>query len=166
MKDAESWINQLNLTAHPEGGYFRETYRSDESIPKDSLPARYDDDRKYVTQILFLLKSCDFSSFHKLESDETWHFIYGNPLEIIEILPSGHLRKTLLGHNIFDGQSLQYTVKRGNWFAARPLENNGFTVCACSVAPGFEFTDFFLARKEQLLELFPQHQNIIFQLTR
>lgn len=166
MDNADSWIQQLNLTGHPEGGYFRETFRSDETIPENYLPARYDGDRQFVTQILFLLKANEFSSFHRLSSDETWHFIYGTPLQLSEITPAGNIISTILGHDIFNGNQLQYTVHRENWFAAKPVENSGFSLCACSVAPGFDFSDFELAPREKLIKLFPQHKNLLLQLTR
>jgi len=164
--NADDVIEKLNLLPHPEGGYFKETYRSLETIKKKCLPERYSGNRTFSTQIFFLLKGNQFSSFHKLNSDETWHFHAGCPIEIISISPDGTLAKTILGINLLDDQLPQYTIPAGIWFAAKPLDIQSFTLVSCSVAPGFDFADFQLGDKDFLIKQFPGHSQIITQFTR
>lgn len=158
-------ITRYNLQAHPEGGFYAETYRAQhkfESIETSDFPAG----RNYGTAIYFLLVKDSFSAFHKIKSDEVWHFYLGSPIEIIEITPDGNLIKTVLGADFKLGQVFQYTVMAGNWFASRVLNNDAFGFVGCTVAPGFSFEDFHMPSRQEMLLLFPQHSAVINELTR
>jgi hypothetical protein len=160
------YINHLNLVPHPEGGWYRETYRSDEIIRHESLPARFAGDRCFSTAIYFLLEEGNFSAFHRIKSDELWHFYAGDTLEIILIAENGELCITNLGSNPEKGETFQYAVPDVYWMATRLKGNGKFALAGCTVAPGFDFADFEMAERTQLIKLFPQHENIIIKLTR
>lgn len=165
MNTATDWIKKLELLPHPEGGYYKEVYRSDEKITKNGLPSRYLSERTFATSIYYLLQSGQFSSFHKLKSDETWHFYSGSPIAIYLISLSGSFEKVILGDEIDKAQLLQYTIERETWFAAEPLDENSFSLIGCSVAPGFEFDDFELGKRDELLYAFPNYSDLILRLT-
>jgi predicted cupin superfamily sugar epimerase len=162
MQTVDTIINQLNMLAHPEGGYFAEHYRSSESF----APTGFDGQRSYATSIYFLLEKDQFSALHKIKSDEIWHFYLGEPLEIIEIEPNGKLIKTVLGQNFSYGQVLSYVVKAGNWFGSRPLAGSVFSLVGCTVSPGFDFEDFEMPSKTYFLDNFPQHKTLIEEICR
>lgn len=166
MKPASYWVEKYNMQSHPEGGYFAETYRSAESIQKESLPARFGGDRSYATGIYFLLESHHFSAFHRIQSDEMWHFYTGNPLNVYYIDYQGDMRVIRLGNNPDNGEVFQAVVPAGVWFGSKPSEPSGYSLVGCSVAPGFDFADFELADRKALIDEFPQHQEIIELLTR
>ncbi len=165
MNTVNYWIEKLELTKHPEGGYFKEVYRSDENMEESALPERYRGERAFATSIYFLLKGDEFSSFHRIQSDETWHFYVGSVLELNVLSIEGVLEKYLLGRELEKGELLQVTIPRNHWFGARVLDRNGFALLGCTVAPGFHFDDFELADREELLEQFPAHSEIIRELT-
>ncbi len=164
MITANDWIEQLSLKPHPEGGYYREVYRADEYIEKQALPNRYNGDRSFSTAIYYLLTAGEFSAFHRVRSDETWHFYAGGVLEIFTINPQGSIDIKLLG-NGNSNASPMHTIPHGSWFAAKPAENTPYTLAGCTVAPGFDFADFELADKNKLLKEFPQHKELISALT-
>lgn len=158
------WIKKLDLTAHPEGGWYRESYRSKEQISKEALPERFQSSRNFSTAIYYLLEKGDFSAFHRIKSDEIWHFYDGDSLEIIEITPQGTLTRHCLGLTQNSNCYPQLVIPSGSWFAAHPLGE--YTLVGCTVSPGFDFADFELASKTQLLSLFPGHKSIIDRLCR
>ena len=164
-RSAEYWIDKLNLTKHPEGGYFKEIYRAKEFINKKSLPGRYTSFRSFSTSIYFLLQSHEFSVFHRLKSDEIWHFYEGSPISIFIILPNGNLKKVLLGQNPENNEFLQFTIPKGCWFAAKVYSPDSYSLVGCTVSPGFDFDDFELGSYEKLSKLFPQHLQLIKQFT-
>lgn len=166
MNDSAAIISQLHLTPHPEGGWYREVYRSHDSIPASSLPDRYNSPHCFSTSIYFLLESHDFSAFHRLRSDETWHFYMGSPVVIYIISPEGEASAEVLSANLDDEHQLQFTIPYNCWFAAKVLDVNAFALLGCTVAPGFEFTDFELGQRQRLCELFPQHFDLITEFTR
>lgn len=166
MNTAEYWINKLGLTSHIEGGAFKEIYRSAHVLPQTALTPQHHGDRNAMTSIYFLLQHGDFSAFHKIASDEIWHFYDGSPLCIYEITEGGTLVKNMLGKDIDKGEQLVITIKAGHWFGSRVEEPGGFTLCGCTVAPGFDFADFELANREALQTVFPQHAGIIEEMTR
>jgi uncharacterized protein len=166
MNEAALIIGKLQLTKHPEGGWYREVYRSDEQLPSSTLPHRYQSAHCFSTSIYYLLENDDFSAFHRIASDETWHFYLGGPLIIYCIYPDGSVRQILLGNNLTDGQILQFTIPRNCWFAARNYNTESFSLVGCTVSPGFEFSDFELGSRMLLAELLPQHNSIISELTR
>lgn len=165
-KNSEYWIEKLQLQKHPEGGYYKENYRSDEIIKKESLPERYNDERNFSTAIYFLLEKNDVSMFHILKSDEIWHFYKGTSLTIYVIDKKGKLEKIFVGDNPERGEVLQAVIKKGNWFAAKINNPDSFTLIGCTVSPGFNFNDFELAKRNNLLKLFPNHLDIIKMFTK
>ena len=152
---AEILIQTLNLTRHPEGGYFRETYRD-----KDRVAGR-----AASTAIYFLLPRGDRSKLHRLRSDEVWHFYGGGPLVVVEISPTGQIIETLLGSDLLAGQTPQHVVPKGHWFGAYPATGTAFSFVGCTVAPGFEFSDFELADRDALTQLYPMADGLIRMMT-
>lgn len=163
-RNSNYWVKKLKLEPHPEGGWFKEVYRSVESIDKEALPQRFSGSRNYSTAIYYLLEKGDYSAFHRIKSDELWHFYDGDSLEIIEITPSGVLAKHVLGIDPSLNVLPQITIAARSWFAARPL--GSYTLAGCTVSPGFDFQDFEMASREALLSEFPQHKNIIGKLCK
>lgn len=159
------WIEHLQLIPHPEGGYYKEVYRASESIPHSALPERFSGSRSFATSIYYLLEQGDFSAFHRIHSDETWHFYAGGSLEVV-MLHSGSHEIITLGSQIADGECLQYTVPAGVWFASRPKALAPYALVGCSVSPGFDFADFELADRAELLSAYPDSHAIISALTR
>lgn len=165
MKDSVYWIEKFGMNVHPEGGYFKESYRADEKILSDHLPERFKGDRNFSTSIYYLLVGDQFSKLHKIKSDEMWHFYDGSGLDIFEIEKSGKCIIHKLGLNIEERESPQVLIRAGNWFGARVNKPDSFCLAGCTVSPGFDFKDFELGEKEFLLKEFPEHKNIIDQLT-
>lgn len=164
--NVEFLVKKLNLEPHPEGGYYKEQYRSTNFLPKNALPNGFLGDRTIATAIYFLIEKNNFSTLHKIKSDEIWHYYYGDALEVIEIDENGVLTITAIGNNLLEGETFQYTVKANTWFGSRVKGGGNFSLVGCTVAPGFDFNDFELATKEALIMQFPQHQKIINELTR
>ena len=165
MRNAAYWIKTLHLAEHPEGGYFREIYRAKESIPPEALPPRYAGPRAFSTSIYFLLKSGQVSHFHRLRSDEVWHFYAGCPLRFHVFEGNGAYRRFYLGSKPERGEALQAILPSGVLFAAEPARPGSFSLCGCTVAPGFDFADFEFGRREELLGRFPRHKALILRMT-
>lgn len=156
--EAQSLIERLDLKPLPlEGGYFRETYRSDRKI--DGL-------KDVSTCIYFLLTGETFSAFHRLPSDEIWHFYSGDPVDLYTIDDAGLLIVNRLSSQVGEGTAPQVVVNAGCWQAANLADGGRFALLGCTVAPAFDFEDYQHGRREQLLERFPQHRNVIMKLTR
>lgn len=166
MDRLELLVEKLNLLPHPEGGYYKETYRSEEIIPRENLSENISGDRNVCTAIYFLLKSDNFSAFHQINQDEMWHFHEGSPLRVHQISPDGNYSFQILGNDILNNQSYQHVVPAGYWFAATVEEENVYSLVGCTVAPGFDFDDFVLAKRKELSDLYPKHEAIINALTR
>lgn len=166
MEKAEYWIEKLKLQAHPEGGFFRETYRSAQIINKESLPDAYKGSRASATSIYFLLRSGEVSVFHRIASDEMWYFHAGNPVQIHFITTRGELKSEILGNAISEKQQVQVLIPGGTIFGAEVVGQSGFSLMGCMVTPGFDFQDFEMLSREKLLSTFPQHKNIILRLTK
>ncbi|KEQ19077.1 cupin domain-containing protein [Endozoicomonas numazuensis] len=166
MTDASDWIEALALQPHSEGGFFRETYRSDEMISQGSLSDRFSGERSFSTAIYYLLEGNDFSAFHRIEQDEVWHFYDGASLTIHVITPNGDYSATTLGINIQEGEAPQFVVPARCFFAVEVNDPSSFVLSGCTVAPGFDFADFEMPSAEQLLGRFPQHAVLIERLTR
>ncbi len=165
--DAAYWIEQLQLTKHPEGGWFKETYRSAFSFPGEHLPAAFHGDRNFCTCIYFLLEKDDFSALHCIASDELWHFYSGDPLIVYELEQDGYLKEHKLGNDPSRGESFQAVIAAGSWFGAKPSAAHfGYTLAGCTVSPGFDFEDFKLAERAELTGKYPQHSKLIASLTR
>jgi predicted cupin superfamily sugar epimerase len=162
---ATYWIDNLKLKPHPEGGYYKEVYRASESIPHTALPPRFSGERSFATSIYYLLEQGDFSAFHRIQSDETWHFYAGGSLQIIT-LHNDQFAAVSLGGNISEGECLQVTIPAGVWFAATPNPATPYTLAGCSVSPGFDFADFEMAKRSELIKAYPSSEQIIRALTR
>jgi predicted cupin superfamily sugar epimerase len=163
--NAADLVKALGLLPHPEGGWFRETYRAAETVGGSALPRRFGGDRSVSTAIYFLLESGQCSHLHRIRSDEVWHFYAGDPLIVVEIDPAGRLKTTRLGGGFAAGGVYQHVVPAGVWFGAAPAENGRFALVGCTVAPGFDFADFELAERAALLAEYPVHRDWIERLT-
>lgn len=161
MKNEQYWIEQLQLEKHPEGGYFKETYRATEEVEnRNGLK------RSASTGIYFLITSSAFSAFHKIESDELWHFYAGAALSVYIITSTGELEILKIGKDIENGEQLQGVVPAGCWFASKVDVPNSYSLVGCTVAPGFDFYDFILADRKELTKNYPKHAAVIKDLTR
>jgi len=161
---ATQYIKQLQLKKHPEGGYYKEVYRSGEIILPSHLPKRYKSLRNFSTSIYFLLEGKQFSAFHLLQSDELWHFYDGSKVLLYIIDQKGNLTIKKLGRS--KDCELQLTIEKQNWFAAEVENKKSFSLFGCTVSPGFDFDDFKLGKRIELIGKFPKHKNIIDRLTR
>jgi predicted cupin superfamily sugar epimerase len=164
LSTIEKYILHFNLKPHPEGGWYSETYRSSEST--SHLPEGFAGERNFSTAIYFLLSGGHFSAFHRIKSDELWHFYDGDMLQIFVIDETGTLRIIELGREVDKGQVFQAVVRKGLWFASRCSTSAGFSLVGCTVSPGFDFRDFEMADRNDLLKQFPQHKDHIIGLTR
>jgi predicted cupin superfamily sugar epimerase len=166
MPDFSSWIQRLSLLPHPEGGFWAPAFRSDEHIPAPHLPERYDKSHPFWSSIYFMVTAEDFSAFHRLQSDELWHFYEGDAVCLHLIYPDGHYEQPVLGRNPEQGEALQCLVRRGTWFAAEVQKDGAYGLCGCTLSPGWEEADFELAVRKDLSAQFPQHSGLIRRLTR
>lgn len=166
IKSVDYWVEKLQLLPHPEGGFFRETYRSELSIAREALPAAFPGPRSVSTAIYFLLDGEDFSAFHRLRSDELWHFYAGSVLAAHVIDPIGRHSEIQLGPDADAGQTPQAVVKAGCWFASQVRDRQSFALVGCTVAPGFDFEDFEIGKRKDLTKTFPQHHELIQRFTR
>ena len=164
-KPAEYWIDALALTAHPEGGYFKETYISPDLLPSEGLPDRYDGDRACAKAIYFFLYNDHVSRFHRLTCEEIWCHHAGDALTLFMIDQHGSLREARLGTDLDHGERPQIVVPHDVWFGAKVNKKNSHALVSCITAPGFDFKDFELATRETLLHEYPQHKDIINLLT-
>ncbi len=161
----EQLVRRFGLARHPEGGWYRETYRSSETVAGDALPARFGGSRSFCTAIYFLLERGDISALHRIRSDEIWHFYAGAPLAVHVLTPRGEHRELKLGPDFGAGQSFQAVVAAGCWFGAEVAGPGEYSLVGCTVAPGFDFADFQLGSRSDLLQAYPQHEEIINRLS-
>ncbi len=154
-------VAHFDMAPHPEGGFYKELYRSAGVIPNSALPQGYAGDRCFSTAILFLLRRGEYSRLHRIRQDETWHFYLGGGLRLVSISPQGESREVLLGQELLQGQQVQYTVPGGCWFGATPAPGTDYTLVGCTVAPGFEFADFELGERAGLEQAFPAVRELI-----
>lgn len=160
----EDLIKLYNLKPHPEGGYYSETYRSTETIPYGELPSRFHGDRYYSTAIYYLLLEGQKSKFHRLASDELYHFYLGDPVVVVQLYPD-RVEEIVVGPNVTQGEKLQHLIPNGTWFGAYPKAGSRFSLVGCTVAPGFDFADFEVADQEKMLREFPFAREMILRLT-
>ena len=152
---AQELIDRLGLLSHPEGGYYRETYRGETVAGCD---------RGTSTMIYFLLTSDDKSHFHRIDADEGWHHYEGDPIRV-HVLDQGEHRWVDVGR-LDEELRPQALVPAGLWFGAEVLVgSHGYALVGCTVAPAFEFSRFELAERERLLEVYPSHRDLIERLT-
>jgi predicted cupin superfamily sugar epimerase len=156
----------LQLQPHPEGGFYKETYRSEGQIAAGCLPPTFRGTRSFATAIYFLLQQGDYSAFHRIRSDECWHFYEGGTLLVHVINKAGKYECIRLGRNLQEGEVFQFVVPAGAWFASEPAPGVAFSLVGCTVAPGFDFADFEMADAGSLQHDFPQNKLIIERLCR
>ncbi len=167
MITAEQLVALLHLKPHPEeGGYFAETYRSDESIPGKDLPLRYRGARSFATAIYYLLTPASFSAMHRLQTDEIFHFYMGDPVEMLQLLPDGSGRIVLIGTDIEGGMEPQVVVPKGVWQGSRLLSGGRLALLGTTVSPGFEFSDYENGERDFLIRSYPGFRNQILSLTK
>jgi predicted cupin superfamily sugar epimerase len=155
---AQPIIHHLHLLPHPEGGYYRETYRAASTL------ATPDGQRNVSTAIYYLLENDDKSRFHRIKSDELWFFHQGQPVEIM-LLVEGQLSRMMLGSDFASGAVPQAVVPANTWFAAHLPQGTGYALVSCTVAPGFDFLDFELADRATLTREFPHLAEVVTQFT-
>ena len=157
----------LDLQPHPvEGGCFRETYRSSERLPGESLPAGCGGPRSLATAIYYLLTPETFSAMHRLPSDEVFHHYVGDPVEMLQLRPDGSGAIVVLGSDIIAGMRPQIVVPKGVWQGARLRSGGRFALLGTTVSPGFDFQDYESGHRDELARLYPQFQELIAALTR
>ena len=162
---AKYYIDKLKLIPHPEGGYFKEVYRSEEMYNAEHLPERYKGNRSFGTSIYFLLEGTQVSTFHKLKSDEIWHFYEGSAVRIYNLNTDNNVKEIILGNNLDQNEILQAVIPKNSWFGAEVTDKSDYALVGCSVAPGFDFSDFELGKRDELLKKFPSQSNLIMKLT-
>jgi predicted cupin superfamily sugar epimerase len=165
MQDALQWILKLNLQPHPEGGHYREIYRSVEQVEGLNLKDKRKGQRSLATSIYFLLKSGDKSCFHRLKSDEIWYYQQGSPIHLYCIDEQGNLKEIFIGPESDQHQVLQTAIPAGTIFGARVHGENTYSLAGCMVSPGFSFEDFEILSRDFLLEKYPRHKDIIISLS-
>lgn len=164
MRNYQEWVEQLDLLPHPEGGFYKETYRSTSKLSTNA--EEFPEGRSHSTGIYFLLHDDNFSAFHRIKSDEMWHFYTGTAIEVVILHNNGVLEILDVGNNPENGEVFQAVVPANTWFASRVKQAASYALVGCTVAPGFDFQDFEMAERHQLITQFPQHEQIILQLTR
>lgn len=157
---------KLGLQPHPEGGYFKEIYRAEEKIGNPELPERFSGDRNFSTSIYFMLSGNEKSHFHRIKSDEIWHFYSGTTLVLHLIDAAGNYSTVKIGNDILAGETPQAFIPHGNWFAAEVEDKNSYALVGCTVSPGFDFADFELATQKELCEKYPEYSELIKVFTK
>jgi uncharacterized protein len=157
-RDAAQLIKKLGLEKHPEGGYFKQTYRSDTMVNVEG----FDGPRNISTTIYYMLVGGQFSAFHRLKSDEIWHHYAGGSITLYAITNDGKLSRIKIGR---DGKP-QTVMKAGTWFAAALNGKKSYCLTGCTMSPGFDYRDWELARKDELARMYPQHGKVIGRYTK
>lgn len=163
---ADEIVRRLGLMPHPEGGHYREIYRSALSVEHSGLAEGIGMRRSAVTAIYFLLEAGDFSALHRVKSDEVWHLYAGGPLELHLFDQRGAHRLAMLGTDLAAGHEPQVVVPANMWQAARPAVGTAWALCGCTVAPGFDFADFSMPGRRDLELYFPDHAELVRELSR
>ena len=160
---ADYWIQKLQLSKHPEGGYYRETYRSDNGF---DLLTGSSGIRSISSAIYFLLDRHQFSAFHRIKSDEIWHFYTGSSLILYVLENKDIVSRLILGKDIDAGEEFQAVIKSGSWFGAIVSDCSSYSLVGCTTSPAFNFENFELGKRENLLQIYPKHKAIIERLTK
>jgi uncharacterized protein len=166
MITIEDIIKLLELKPHPEGGFYKETYRSDEDLSKEILPTRYYGPRCFGTCIYYLLTKETFSMIHRIKSDEIFHFYLGDPVEMLNLFPDGKGKVITIGSDLINGMIPQVIVEKGVWQGACLKEGGKFALLGTTVAPGFDFNDFEVGKQKNILSEYPEFKEIIKKLTK
>lgn len=163
---AQQIIDRLKLVPLTiEGGQYRETYRAPVLIPADGLPAEYGSDRSASTAIYYLLTPDTFSAIHRVKSDEVFHFYAGEPVEMLQLHPGGTGHMTTISNNLAAGHEPQLVVPAGIWQGCRLVPGGQWALMGCTVAPGFDYADFELGNRAQLIAAYPLFAELITSLT-
>lgn len=167
QSEIKALITNLKLEPHPEGGSFVRIFESSHAV-KSLEPNRYNNEQRYAsTSIYYLLQGDEFSAWHRLKSDEIWHFFKGSPVIVYVIDQEGQLQIHILGDpSVNDVAQFQVAIPADSWFAAEIIDKRSYALMGCTVSPGFEYEDFQLANRNELNELFPAHKEIIIKLTQ
>jgi uncharacterized protein len=166
MLKAEDLIAALQLQPLPlEGGYFRETYRSPEQLPASALHGHYRTDKAISTAIYYLLTPQSFSALHRLPADEIFHFYLGSPVQMLQLWPDGHGRLLTLGPDVLAGQSPQVIVPCGVWQGSFLRPGGSYALLGTTMAPGFDFADYEAGNREHLVQMYPDHAELIRRLS-
>jgi uncharacterized protein len=166
LMTADELKKLLKLEPHPcEGGWFTQTWRAEEMIPKAALPERYPAERAAGTAIYYLLEPHTFSELHRLASDEIFHFYLGDPVEMLQLWPDGSTRTFVLGNDLAAGMHVQLQVPKDVWQGSRLIAGGSFALLGCTVSPGFDYADYETGRREVLLGQYPQADAMIRALT-
>ena len=169
MLTAREIIESLQLAPLPiEGGYFRQTWASDDVIAEAALPSRYRGAKPAGTAIYYLLTSeaGNFSAFHRLPTDEVYHFYMGDPVEQWLLHEDGHIDRVVLGQNIASGQHVQHVAPRGAWQGSRLVHGGRVALLGTTMAPGFDASDYEPGRRDDLAARYPAAADVIRALTR
>ncbi len=164
MVTSTDWIQALGLIPHPEGGFYREFYRSKHVLGKKSLNADLKGKRELGSTIHYMLTSDSCSAFHRLCSDEIWHFHDGSPFLLHLINPDGIYSVVRLGLDANVGQVPCFVIPAGYYFGAEVAEENSFALASCTVIPAFSFDDFEMPTSDELISIFPHLRNEIMHL--
>jgi uncharacterized protein len=167
MPIAEHIVERLKLVPLTiEGGYFRETYRAPLTLKAGALPAEYGSERNMSTAIYYLLTPETFSAIHRVRSDEIFHFYAGDPVEMLQLPPDGRARRVIIGNDLAAGHEPQVVMPAGVWQGCRLVPGGSWALMGCTVAPGFDYADFELARREEMMVLSTEYSVLISELTK
>ncbi|OAB47427.1 cupin domain-containing protein [Paenibacillus antarcticus] len=162
--DAQYYVSKLELDPHPEGGYYKRVFESEEQTSDKELTVEFEGMRKLYTSIYFLLGSKDISHFHRLKSDELWYYHAGSPLTVHLIDEHGEYKEYKLGTDLDNGEVPQVRVPKNSIFGSSVMDEDTFSLVGCMVSPGFEFRDFELFTQDELLSQYPQYKDVIMKL--
>ena len=166
MLTAQEIIRRLGLKPLPEeGGFYRETYRSEEQISREGLPARYSSAKSFCTAIYYLLTPETCSALHRLNSDEIFHFYLGDPVSMLQLHPGGGSELITLGRDLGRGEQLQAVVPRDTWLGALLNQGGSFALMGTTMAPGFDFSDYEHGSRQELIRQYPDREELILKLT-
>jgi len=167
---ARRLIEHFHMQQVPqEGVWFSVSYVNHDSLPGTALPARYHgQDHAAGSAIYDVMTREDFSALHKLQTDETWHFYGGDPIEMLLLYPDGHGETVIIGPDVFAGQRPQFTVPHGVWQGSAPTGNGseGYSFVGNQLDPAFDYADFEIGYRDDLQKAYPAYAARIGQLTR
>jgi len=160
QKEVKELVEHYQMIEHPEGGWFKEVFRSAESLKNNEK-----ENRSLLTSIYFMLTDQNCSNFHSIKSDELWYYHSGAGFTVHCISPKGEYYTLKIGPNFAAGEVYQAVVPKGTIFGSTVEVKDSYSMVGCAVAPGFDFADFKLFSRKELLQKYPQHQTIINRLT-
>lgn len=158
-KNGLNLLRKLSLQKHPEGGYFKESYRSGTEINVKGRKGTW----RAATAIYYMLVGNQFSAFHRVKSDEIWHHYTGSSLTLHIIKDNSELNKIKLGKG--KGERFQVVIKANTWFAASLNNKKSYCLVGCTLSPGFEYDDWEIGNRYTLIKTFPRHRKSIERYT-